>query len=207
MTRNPGDPTKFIITVGPINKQRRFRTQRIISSSGAQQLRGRGARVFEAIEVDDHGKDKGPPVVLKDMWIDHDRIREGDIAAKLYEAANKEDKKLVKKHFLTAVCHGDVLLKSNIVDDTQGLMRKLELAEGRVFALQEGVWIPFKYEGTGIRMTHSSSENLIHPNRTHYRIVFKKKGVTIDEIRSLGDVMRALADVVTGALSSDYSLL
>ncbi|KAF9513935.1 hypothetical protein BS47DRAFT_1362032 [Hydnum rufescens UP504] len=86
MMRAPGDPSQFIIT-----KDRRFRTRKILSSFGAEPLRGRGTRVYEAIGVDEHGKEMGDPVVLKDIWIDHDRMREGTILARLYD---EEDKKL-----------------------------------------------------------------------------------------------------------------
>lgn len=56
---------------------RRFWTTKTISSYGVEPLRGRGTRVFEAIEIDVHDREKGLPVVLKDIWIDHDRTREG----------------------------------------------------------------------------------------------------------------------------------
>ncbi|KAF9503667.1 hypothetical protein BS47DRAFT_778303 [Hydnum rufescens UP504] len=93
MMRAPGDPSQFIITVhsNDNKKDRRFRTRKILSSFGAEPLRGRGTRVYEAIGVDEHGKEMGDPVVLKDIWIDHDRMREGTILAQLYD---EEDKKL-----------------------------------------------------------------------------------------------------------------
>ena len=69
MTRAPEDPSQFIITVhsNDNKKERWFRTRNIISSFGAEPLRGRGTRVYEAIEVDEHGKKMGGPVVLKDI--------------------------------------------------------------------------------------------------------------------------------------------
>jgi hypothetical protein len=45
-----------------------------ISSYGADPLRGRGTCVFEAIEIDSDGGQKGSHVVLKDIWIDSDRM-------------------------------------------------------------------------------------------------------------------------------------
>jgi Fungal protein kinase len=140
MQRTSEDPTQFIITVHPHDnsKPRRFRTQKMISSIGAERLRGRGTRVFEAIEIDENGAEKGPVVVLKDTWIDHDRPREGDILAQLHDEANPEDKKLVEKHFLTTVCHGDVWTKSGVLDDTQrGLLHGFEPTPGSVFTLQQ----------------------------------------------------------------------
>ena len=130
--RVPGHPTQF--TFQPTHHQesrRRFRTKSTISSFGAEPLRSRGTRVFKAIEIDDLDREKGSHVVLKDTWIDTDRIREGDILAQLYDEAQGDDKLLVEKYFLTTVCHGDVQLNSEAVDDTkQGLMRGLNHISG-----------------------------------------------------------------------------
>ena len=120
---------QFIVTVHPDNDYkypRRFLTTNIVSSFGAEPLRGRGTRVFEAIEIDGRGCEIGSHVVLKDIWIDHDRTREGIILAQLYDEAGDEDKELVKKHFLTVICHGDVWTEPEVLDDTEnGLMRGL----------------------------------------------------------------------------------
>ena len=94
-------PTEFIIDVHD------FRATKILSSYGAEPLRGRGTRVFEAFELDERGQKKGTAVVLKVIWIDNDRAREGSILAQLY-VADAEDKKLLKTYFLTAVRDGDV---------------------------------------------------------------------------------------------------
>ncbi|KAF9506932.1 hypothetical protein BS47DRAFT_1399046 [Hydnum rufescens UP504] len=83
-------------------------------------------RVFEAIEVEDGGKETRGPVVLKDIWIDHDRMREGDILTQLYNDVDGEDKRLAKKHFLTPICHGDVLVAPDTADDTRDIMRRLK---------------------------------------------------------------------------------
>ena len=56
--------------------------------------------------------------MLKDAWVDSERTREGEILSALYETANVEDKVLVRRHFLTTFCHGEVLTEMNIVDDT-----------------------------------------------------------------------------------------
>ncbi|KAF9504561.1 hypothetical protein BS47DRAFT_1368706 [Hydnum rufescens UP504] len=110
VTCAPGDLTEFIIMVHPHdnNKLRRFCTRQIISSF--------------AIEVDEGGKEKGDPVVLKDIWINHDHLRQGAILMQLYKEADKEDKKLVQRHFLTTVCHRDVLMEPGVPDGTQDLM-------------------------------------------------------------------------------------
>ncbi|KAF9507779.1 hypothetical protein BS47DRAFT_1385014 [Hydnum rufescens UP504] len=194
ISRAPGDPTQFIITVHPHDNEepRRFRTTQTISSFGVEPLRGRGTRVFEAIELDEHGKERGAPVVLKVVWIDHDRMREGTVLAHLYEEADEEDKKLVKRHFLATVCHGDVLVERAVVDDTLNLMCRLDTAQDSVFKLQKNA------SSVSERKVPSGLANLRATSRlhTHYRIVFEEKGVTVDLLPSLRDVTKALADIV-----------
>jgi hypothetical protein len=98
----PGEPKQFFITVHPDNDDksvRRFCTKKIISSFGAEPLRGRGTRVFEAIEIDKHGNERSSAVVMKDIWIDHDRVREDAIVAKLHAQADNENKSLWRSFF------------------------------------------------------------------------------------------------------------
>jgi len=81
--------------------------------------------------------------VLKDIWVDSDRMREGNILALLHAAANDEDKQLLEKHFLTTICHGDVWTELDILDDTaNALMRGLNITPGRdsLFKLQRAAY-------------------------------------------------------------------
>ena len=191
-----GDRRQFDITVHPHNDKensRTFRTIRVISSYGAEPIRGRGARVFEAVELDRNGEPNGPHVVLKDMWIDSDRMREGTILTSLYEAAEDEDKRLVEKHSLTTICHGDVWTEVDILDDTaNALMRGFSIASGHDSHF-ELPWTPYPYR------LHSSHSRLRYADKTHYRIVFKEICITIGHIRSLPDVMVVLVETVAGS--------
>ena len=54
---------------------RTFRTRRLISSIGADALRGRGTRVWEVVELK-NGKEGTSKHVLKDAWVDVERERE-----------------------------------------------------------------------------------------------------------------------------------
>ena len=164
--------------------------------------------MFEAVEIDGSGNPNGLPVVLKDIWIDSDRTREGNILASLSSAANDEDRELVEKHFLTTVCHGDVWTKLDILDDTaNALMRGLNITPGRdsVFELQWGPFIQNHKPPTGSQGLRAMSRvqaphsHLKYAHKTHYRIVFKEKGITIDRIRSLPDVMTVLTETASGA--------
>jgi Fungal protein kinase len=215
--RVPGESAQFIITVHPHNDKknpRRFLTKKILSSYGAEPLRGRGTRVFEAIEIDEHGREKGSAVVLKDIWIDHDRAREGAILAQMLEAADEDTKKLLEKHFLTTVCHGDVLDEAGCYDDTEkGLMRGLKVTESTDgFELQQKQLVVSKHEAApgsqGLRATsrlHVPHPSLKYAHKIHYRIVFEEICITIDLILTHPEVMKILTETVTGVLSSDFT--
>ena len=202
---------QFDITVHPHDDRqnlRKFRTRRIISSYGAEPLRGRGSRVFEAVELDGNGEAKGSNVVLKDFWIDSDRMREGDILAAMYEEAEGDDKILFEKHFLTTICHGDVWIGSGILDDTAiALMRGLKITSDHIpqFDLQRTPVFenPKKSasgsEGTrGVSRVQVPGARLRYADKTHYRIVFKEICVTIERMPSIPDVMAILDQTVTG---------
>jgi hypothetical protein len=122
--------------------------------------------------------------VLKDTWIDSDRTREGNSLASLYEAADGEDKQLIEKFFLTTISHGDVWTELDILDDTaNGLMRGLHIAPDHDSL--------FKFRDV------YSRQRYIH--KTHYRIVFKEIGITIDRMPSLPGVMAVFTETVGGA--------
>jgi hypothetical protein len=211
----PGNRGQFVITVHPDNDKqtrRRFRTIRIISSSGAVPLRGRGTHVFEVVEIDGNGESSGPTVVLKDIWIDSDRTREGTILASLLAEANDEDKWLVRKHFLTHICHGDVWTEFDILDDTENaLMRGLDTTQDHdsPFTLQQKSLTQTSAQAsgsTGLQPPSLVQDKIKAPHlqpkyvhKTHYRIVFEEKGITISRLKSLSDVITILTETVIGA--------
>ena len=225
MERVPDALSQFIITVHPDRereKPRRFRTKSVISLSGAEPLRGRGTRVFEAVEIDDQGCKKGSNVVLKDIWVDKDRMREGTILTQiLNEAGAKGDecKRQVGKYFLTTICHGDVLLDPDVIDDTeQGLMRGLRTTD-RTFSLRN-LMITAMTKSRSESSSDSRPESLPKTNvyghgrgaipyahKTHYRIVFEECGVPIHHIRLFHDVLKILADTTEGLSFSEHLCL
>ena len=148
--------------------------------------------------------------MLKDIWINNDRTREGAILAQLYDEADAEDKKLLKKYFLTTVCHGDVRIGPNIDDTENGLMHGLSRDKCNLFQLQKESVQQIRREGNGasgsqgLRATsrlHDQRPAVTYMHKTHYRIVFEEKGVPIDEVRKLADVMKGLVGIVTGTFS------
>ena len=125
--------------------------------------------------------------MLKDAWADSNRTREGDILAALYEAANAEDKVLVRRHFLTAVCHGDVMTEMNIVDDTATtLMRGLDIT------------VSPDSDHYSESLYNSRRHIKKYKPKTHYRIVFREKGRRIDRLNTLPEVMKVLNETVSG---------
>lgn len=204
----PGNLGQFVITVHPHNAEhhpRKFRTVETLSSYGAEPFRGRGTRVFKAIELDGIGNPKGQHVVLKDIWIDSDHTREGDILAALYDAADEDDKPLVRRYFLTAIFHGDVRTKLDSLDDTaECIMRGLNIApdHGPQFVLQHA---PVLQEEE--KPSRSASLRALSyipfprpgAHKTHYRIVFKEICEPIDLIPRLSNVMSVLSEAVRGA--------
>ena len=184
-----------------------FRTIQILSSFGAEPLRGRGTRVYEAIEIDKKGDPIGPPVVLKDTWIDSDRNREGKVLTSIDAVVDGDDRLVFERNFSTRICDGDVWTNFHTLDDTANLMRGLNIASDHasLFEVQrqptpksneppsgsKGIWamtdvkVPILYP--------------IYAPKTHYRIVFKEKCIAIHHIKSLPDVMTVLIETVRGA--------
>jgi hypothetical protein len=150
--------------------------------------------------------------VLNDILINHDCTREGVILAQLYDETNDEDKELVKRLFLTVICHGDVWTEPNVLDDTEnGLMRGLTVTTDSMFEPQQKQLVVPKHQAAsgsqGLRAMshlHAAHLNLKYMHKTHYHIVFKEKGVTIDLILIFPEVMKVLTETVTGMFLSDH---
>ncbi|KAF7795937.1 hypothetical protein EIP86_007104 [Pleurotus ostreatoroseus] len=80
-----------------------WRTVERLSDVNADCLLGRGTRVWKAQQVIDK-ETLGPPVVLKDFWIEDTREREGDIYRLLHKAG-------AGKYLLSVVVDGDVFIQ------------------------------------------------------------------------------------------------
>ena len=157
--------------------------------------------------MDGNGDPNGLPVVLKDIWIDSDRTREGNILALLHAAANGEDRQLVEKHFLTTISHGNVWTEFDILDDTANtLMRGFNITPDHdsLFKLQRKPSIQNYEPPSGsealraISRVQAPHSHLRYAHKTHYRIVFKEKCITVDRMKSLPDVMTILTETVSG---------
>ena len=201
---------QFVVTVHPDNNfqtPRRFRTIQSLSSYGAEPLRGRGTRVYEATEIDEYGNSIGSPVVLKDTWIDSDRNREGSVLASIDAAVSGNDRQVFERNFLTRICDGDVWTNLDTLDDTATLMRGLKINpnQTQLFEVQrmpnsKSDELPSRSEGI-LAMTIPKCLKLRprYAPKTHYRIVFKEKCISIQHIKSLPNIMTVLIETVDGA--------
>lgn len=124
-----GDTPQYDITVQSFPAQgteddpdedlrpRTFRTKELLSGVGAEHLRGRGTRVWAVNELVS-GDVGAETFVLKDTWVDSDRIREGKITATILKSVqNAKVNALVKSALLSTEIHGDVLV-NGVADRT-----------------------------------------------------------------------------------------
>jgi hypothetical protein len=127
--------------------------------------------------------------------------------------ADDNDKPLVQKHFLTAVCHGDVWTTFDHLDDTaNGLMRGLNIPPDHrpLFELEvQPLMQDNRTTPTGSEDLREATRHQVLPpykrygHKTHYRIVFEEQGTPISGLKRIPDVMNVLADTVNGAFYYD----
>lgn len=99
-----------------------YRTLRLISGIGAETIRGRGTRVWEVQEVKCGKVDRSKNYVLKDVWVDTDRMREGNVVTEIRKDAaqlmDANEKQALLDCLLKTSFDGDVLLSDGAVDCT-----------------------------------------------------------------------------------------
>lgn len=165
------------------------------------------------------GLEIGEPMVLKDCWIDCDRLREGDIMeAVLASAKGTEHEAVLRRALLTTIMHGDVHIGDEI-DKTID-------AEERKQITRADQWIVFhrtevklkKFEmlcagrsqmNTATTRGHRSlydaikSEPELKPitytPKKHYRIVFREVCTTLHQEPYLVNVLSALISLCESA--------
>lgn len=176
----------------------------MISNIGADTLRGRGTRVWEVIELDNGGKEKGGRTfALKDVWIDDGRAREGDILEKIRHTVKDRSRVLdiVNTYFLTTFTHGDVFVGGDadktrrwtMPTDSNVLEVKTTPKEfGRIASNLAPVGAISVDPNSKMQALQSFS------TKSHYRIVFNEVGKTIREVESLRTVFKCLTEAVVG---------
>lgn len=195
---------------------RTYQTSRMLSNIGAEAIRGRGTRVWEAsklIGVKSPGgkvlrlvKEK-KTVVLKDSWIDDDRDREAVIIQQIIDSAPDDLKPLLIRHLLTVVCYGDVPSGTvgTVTKDTTAQMRRSQKVPEHYFKLEirkaatsNDSKLP---TGSGVpRSREADTEFRIveFDDKCHHRTVFEEVGTSIDTLNSVFEVFTMLAQVAKG---------
>lgn len=189
-----------------------YRTTRLISSIGAESLRGRGTRVWEAQRLI-NGRPQGKSVALKDSWIDDHRDREAAILEKIIASASSvKDRETLVRHLLTIMCYGDVYV-NGAKDSTKQLRRGLvTTSDIGSYALRQPT--PLAPDGTlsedlrGVPVGTSlypaiddvRPQLVMYNDKTHHRIVFNEVGTPIETLTSLSSIVRMLLLTLRGKL-------
>ncbi|KAJ3545075.1 hypothetical protein NM688_g5671 [Phlebia brevispora] len=217
------DPTMTRLSKGQFDVQVRtehgktviYRTEQLLSSHAAEAMLSRGSRVHSARRLV-NGQPSGDLVVLKDTWIDADRDREGEILKTIERLANQDGLRGFDEYFLKVLAHGDVFIqdaKGNLIkDDTQLILHGGSAPiEAKKFDLKTKP--PLKKDAEPALGYHyfcagqDKSEDFLTPpvirgKKVHYRIVFAQVCKPIFVLRSLEQIVKAVAQ-----LGSPLSLL
>ncbi|KAL4061808.1 hypothetical protein J3A83DRAFT_3097774 [Scleroderma citrinum] len=188
-----------------------YQTTRIISDFGAEALRGRGTRIFEAyLKTHPEGNvpDGSMRVVVKDSWRECDRKREDEILAEIFsnleKAKGKETAEEDMKYFLTVLQASDVTVDGK-KDDTSQLLHHLFLpadCSWYTISPSPGLSRTRHTSSVGCPPSYNSRRHASKPlkiyHRTHGRIVFKEVCTPLFELRNLDDVFETLGSSLQG---------
>ena len=174
-------------------KPRTFRTVELISYDGAQHVFSNANRSWIGLELDEDGKPFGEPVTIRDYWVHDKRRREGDTVAAIREAAknsgNAKYVKTIEDHLVQVVCHGDVYIDGVRDNTTTALRRGSPLPQDHGSFSLAG-------EDNGKDEPHcslkSNKELTADESLSHYRIVYKGIGNTIEEPIYMYDLLAYL---------------
>lgn len=192
----------------------------VLSDFAADSLLGRATRVYKVYNTGDCRKTLH---VLKDVWVEANRTREGDVLDELLRkillGGDKQALLDVQRHFLTVVCHGDVPTKEHEDQPVNRFLHRMEIpAAFDNMILDTGMLfhqthVTEQSQKSGIGRVPYINE---HPRRqirqpnptqtqpasiipwTHDRIIFQEVGMVSHNLTSLRDVYQALHDAVEG---------
>lgn len=199
----------YVIEVYEEGRVRKFRTTTsgLISGHGAHLLLGRGTWVCVVQEILESGF--GPERILKDTWIDGERLREGNVIREIRERLKADGKEALLHHFLTPETHGDVLIDGQL-DSSHALLHRGQ-------SLSSSAYLRVSRTPTNVVVSDvlpafapsdGATPHVANPSlpkahraprdRQHYRIIFEERGETL---HSLGDrhlMLLALAGAMIG---------
>lgn len=193
------------------------RTTNLLDQESAAAFRGRGTRVWDVNVTIDGVAHTG---VLKDFWVDSDRMREGEILEKIRETQVPEnDRDDFDATFLHVLAHGDVLI-DGVADDTRAVITRnarppsdkrfnLHMPQSRPIITNSRVPTANASQAGTSRnvapqtIVPAATEPNLGPetkdnSKTRYRIVFLEKCTPLYRTTSLRTAFQALGNVVLG---------
>lgn len=216
-------PAKQTCTEGEVlDHTQVYETEAIISDIGAEAFYGRGTRVWRVRKVVD-GQKVGPPRVLKDCWINADRLREGTTLRNIIQQLPMQHP--ARRHFLTIEVDADVIVNGHPdCTDTMhhGLVCPEDLPEllvadilsglvkpGEVVFLTPENYISSRSGSGGIPFIfplYQPFKPKTYQSRQHYRIVFEEEGIAVKDLGNRHDMILAIQGGCTGELMADSHL-
>ncbi|KAF8524509.1 hypothetical protein JB92DRAFT_2806518 [Gautieria morchelliformis] len=171
------------------------KTVELIADFGADAVCGRGTRVWKALLRQSDGTDM--LVVVKDVWVDADRVREGDIRTMFEEQASndKTHKDKIAKHFVTVLFSGDVLIDGQIDDTFDFIQRGHEIPlDSDELELRDGIAVSVSTRGLPITYPTMPLFRRVYRPKAHYRLIFAQVAQPIYSIRTLPQFFLAMRD-------------
>ncbi|KAI0701055.1 hypothetical protein BC835DRAFT_295958 [Cytidiella melzeri] len=179
-----------------------FRTVKQLSGIGAETIRGRGTRVWRAQQLNNEHLEP-EKVVIKDYWVDDDRIREATIRQKILDAApSQKEREMLEQYLLTPLYSGDVEIEGK-KDKTHDLLRRGSAVPTGLPPFPTTHTSPPKIpDGTvseDVHLAPIGTGTIVVPripdpriryfhDKCHHRLVFKEDARTIEEVTSMGEV-------------------
>lgn len=194
-----------------------YRTQRLVSSIGAETIRGRGTRVWEVKELDANKVEKSDSSILKDSWGDEKRLREELVNKKIRDTKNLDDSQseMLQQSLLTCLNSWDVTVETlwgRKPDSTRKVMLRGQDAKHRGTVnvkknldASKRVAPKLPAKGTLSQGATIEPQHIRYGEKIHHRIVFAEVGITIQEVGSLYEAFQYLAQVALGACTSSLN--
>ncbi|KAF5370176.1 hypothetical protein D9757_010613 [Collybiopsis confluens] len=205
VTRSPSPPRQYEITVNG----RSFTTVKNLADYSADSLVSRATRVW--LVKDEEGR----KFVLKDVWMDTDRLPEHEIRDNLLEDVLKKrglhDHRKLSNHMLTPRVFERMKIDDKD-DTTPSMMNEQTPTTSRVFFLIRPIPIPARSQSshpsetssqanwsetfTPVQVQTEGSAKLTIRSKYHYRIVFEEHGTDLYSEMNLHSVFKTLSDLI-----------
>ena len=187
-----------------------MRTEKLEADFGAEAMRSRGTRVWSG-RILGKGKWGGKLAVLKDYWVEHDRLREATIREKILgDVETDEDRDTLSSHLLTPMCSGDVVIAGKM-DTTHNLRHAADVPTAKMYPTfheakpsatdtipKEGERSIPQGTGTLRRPLERARATVMLCDKSHHRIIFLEVAQTIEKILSVHDVLDAGSQAANG---------